>query len=207
MLPPLVTGEPTLPGTCCPHFRSSPPTPHPPPLSISRSNTLFGITGTILLPLCLMKNLASLAPFSLLGIAGMGFTTFAMFVRYIGGTYTAPAGKFFANISPSLTPSFGTAGAMAVFNPQSAILLCMLSTAYLAHYNAPKYFVELKNNTIPRFNKVRNICNMPPPPIHIPNTLPLVASLLALRSPLFAPHPPTRWSPPPSSSPSSSSPP
>jgi len=30
----------------------------------------------------------------------------------------------------------------------------MLSTAYLAHYNAPKYYVELKDNTIKRYNQV-----------------------------------------------------
>mmetsp|Transcript_9563 Transcript_9563/g.19477 ORF Transcript_9563/g.19477 Transcript_9563/m.19477 type:complete len:491 (-) Transcript_9563:57-1529(-) len=121
---------------------------------ISRANTLFGITGAVLLPLCLMKNLASLAPFSLLGIAGMGFTTFAMFVRYIGGSYAVPTGKFVGDLAPSLVPSFGTAGASAALTPPAAILLCMLSTAYLAHYNAPKYFSELRNNTVPRFNKM-----------------------------------------------------
>lgn len=121
---------------------------------ISRANTLFGITGAVLLPLCLMKNLASLAPFSLLGIAGMGFTTFAMFVRYIGGSYSVPAGKFVGDLAPSLVPSFGNAGAAAALTPPAAILLCMLSTAYLAHYNAPKYYAELRNNTIPRFNKM-----------------------------------------------------
>jgi amino acid permease len=30
----------------------------------------------------------------------------------------------------------------------------MLSTSYIAHYNAPKFFVELKNSTMSRFNKV-----------------------------------------------------
>ena len=37
-------------------------------LVMSRTASLLGITSTILLPLCLLKNLASLAPFSLLGI-------------------------------------------------------------------------------------------------------------------------------------------
>ena len=37
-------------------------------LVLSRTASLLGITSTILLPLCLLKNLASLAPFSLLGI-------------------------------------------------------------------------------------------------------------------------------------------
>ena len=37
---------------------------------VSRTATLLGITGTVLLPLCLMRDLKSLAPFSLLGIGG-----------------------------------------------------------------------------------------------------------------------------------------
>jgi len=76
-----------------------------------------------------------------------------MAVRYLDGTYKA-GGKFVANLAPNLAPAFGTKGASAVLDPNSFILVCMLSTAYLAHYNAPKYFNELKDNTIKRFNTV-----------------------------------------------------
>merc|ERR1712060_11125 len=37
------------------------------------------------------------------------------------------------------------------------ILICMLSTAYIAHFNAPKYYSELKNNTVKRFNIVTSV--------------------------------------------------
>ncbi len=30
----------------------------------------------------------------------------------------------------------------------------MLSTAYMAHFNAPKFYMELENNTIKRYNKL-----------------------------------------------------
>jgi len=66
--------------------------------NLSRQSTLLGLTGGILLPLCLLKDLAALAPFSLLGIAGMVYTTAAMAFRYLGGAYKAPAGKFLASI-------------------------------------------------------------------------------------------------------------
>lgn len=122
--------------------------------SITRSNSLFGITGLVLLPLCLLKNLSSLAPFSLLGIIGMAYTTLAMAIRYTGGGYKLPAGKFIPDIAKELQPAFGTTGAAGVFNPNSFILICMLSTAYMAHFNAPKFFIELKDNTIERYNKV-----------------------------------------------------
>lgn len=122
--------------------------------TVTRTQSLFGITGIVILPLCLLKNLASLAPFSLLGIIGMGYTTISMAIRYFGGAYALPAGRFLADLSENLLPVFGTTGAGGIFSPNSFILICMLSTAYMAHFNAPKFYIELKDNTIPRYNKV-----------------------------------------------------
>jgi amino acid permease len=34
------------------------------------------------------------------------------------------------------------------------VLVCMLFEAYVAHYNAPRFYTELENHTIPRFRKV-----------------------------------------------------
>lgn len=98
-----------------------------------------------------MKNLSSLAPFSLVGIIGMLYTTAAMGLRYFGKVYQE-GGKFFA--SQMTPPVFGDAGAAAALSPRALILACMLSNAYIAHFNAPKFLSELKNNTIGRFNQV-----------------------------------------------------
>jgi len=129
-------------------------------IAASRTTSLLGITSLVLLPLCLLKNLSSLAPFSLLGSLGMGYTTIAMAIRYFGKTYALgpPAGKFVSSISsPSLMPSFGSKGASSVVSPSVFILISMLSTAYMSHFNAPKFFNELKDNTIARYNKVVGI--------------------------------------------------
>ena len=132
----------------------------------TRNAALLGITGTTLLPLCLLKNLSSLAPFSLLGIGGMFYTTFAMAARYLGGAYklgspavkggapAVPAGKYLADVAANFQPKFGNLGASAALSPNVFILISMLSTAYMAHFNAPKFFVELKDNTIKRYNTV-----------------------------------------------------
>eukprot|EP00584_Thalassiosira_punctigera_P011092 CAMPEP_0172528688 /NCGR_PEP_ID=MMETSP1067-20121228/2998_1 /TAXON_ID=265564 ORGANISM="Thalassiosira punctigera, Strain Tpunct2005C2" /NCGR_SAMPLE_ID=MMETSP1067 /ASSEMBLY_ACC=CAM_ASM_000444 /LENGTH=507 /DNA_ID=CAMNT_0013312645 /DNA_START=51 /DNA_END=1574 /DNA_ORIENTATION=- len=133
----------------------------------TRNLALLGITGTTLLPLCLLKNLSSLAPFSLLGIAGMFYTTVAMALRYLGGAYklgtpavkgskaaAVPAGKYLADVAANFQPKFGDLGASAALSPSVFILISMLSTAYMAHFNAPKFFVELKDNTIKRYNTV-----------------------------------------------------
>jgi len=92
---------------------------------------------------------------------GMAYTSVAIAIRYFGGTYavaaapTAAAGRFVGDLAPHLVPAFGTRGASgALLSSQSLILICMLSTAYIAHFNAPKFYRELKDNTVSRFNTV-----------------------------------------------------
>eukprot|EP00986_Skeletonema_menzelii_P001497 scaffold391_cov157-Skeletonema_menzelii.AAC.5 len=136
-------------------------------IQTTRTLALLGVTGTTLLPLCLLKNLSSLAPFSLVGIAGMFYTSIAMALRYLGGSYkvgqaavkgskaaAVPAGKYIADVAANYQPQFGNLGASAALSPNVFILICMLSTAYMAHFNAPKFFIELKDNTIKRYNTV-----------------------------------------------------
>ena len=125
--------------------------------NLTRTNTLLGITSLVLLPLCLLKNLSSLAPFSLLGVMGMGYTAFAMGYRYLTKAYAFPARKFLVDVPTKLQPAFGTTGAAGVFNPKACILIGMLSTAFMAHFNAPKFYTELKDNTIKRYNTLVSI--------------------------------------------------
>lgn len=107
-------------------------------ITAAKLPTLLGLTTGVLLPLCLLKNLSSLAPFSLVGSLGMVYTAVAMVIRYIGKSYLAPAGKFAADCAPALRPTFGSIGAEGIVTPSAAILVGMLSTAYMAHFNAPK---------------------------------------------------------------------
>ncbi|CAB9515493.1 Putative sodium-coupled neutral amino acid transporter 11 [Seminavis robusta] len=120
-------------------------------VSVTRTQSLLGVTGFVLTPLCFLKNLKSLAPFSLVGILGMLYTFVAMAIRYFGGAY-AVGGAF--RDTALKAPVFGTAGAASAWSPKALILTCMLSNAYIAHFNAPKFLKELKNNTMPRFHQV-----------------------------------------------------
>lgn len=119
-------------------------------VTLTRTQALLGVTGVVLLPLCLLKNLSSLAPFSLVGIAGMLYTTLAMGLRWAGKAYQ-PGGAFY---NAAAAPVFGTLGARSALNPKVLILTCMLSNAYIAHFNAGKFLAELKNPTMKRFNQV-----------------------------------------------------
>ena len=88
------------------------------------------LTATVLLPLCLLKNLSSLAPFSLVGSLGMIYTAVAMCIRYLGKSYLA-GGKFATDTAANLRPAFGSVGAKGITSPSAAILVGMLSTAYM----------------------------------------------------------------------------
>jgi hypothetical protein len=102
-------------------------------ISVAKAPALIALTATVLLPLCLLKNLSSLAPFSLVGSLGMLYTAAAMTFRYVSKAY-APAGKFAMDCAPALRPAFGSVGAEGIMTPSAAILVGMLSTAYMVGF-------------------------------------------------------------------------
>jgi len=115
---------------------------------------LIIIAGGVLLPLCMQRDLSILSYTSFLGVCGGIFVVFAMQFRYYDGSYT-PQGHFYNMTEPDLQPNFGT-------NPAeywgvgigTFVLLGSLSTAYIAHYNAPKYYMQLRDRTPQRFGIV-----------------------------------------------------
>jgi len=103
-------------------------------LDTERNATLFAFTLIVLTPLCLMKDLKSMAPFSLLGVLGMVFTAVAMTIRYLDGTYSVvgeSVGGLLGEVPGYLRPKFGNQGIASVFSPNSLILICMLSTSFM----------------------------------------------------------------------------
>jgi amino acid permease len=61
---------------------------------VSKSETLICITVLILLPLCFLERLSSLAAFSLIGQLGTLVTSFTMILRYFDGSYRE-GGRFY----------------------------------------------------------------------------------------------------------------
>eukprot|EP00541_Cyclophora_tenuis_P019269 CAMPEP_0116565450 /NCGR_PEP_ID=MMETSP0397-20121206/13906_1 /TAXON_ID=216820 /ORGANISM="Cyclophora tenuis, Strain ECT3854" /LENGTH=313 /DNA_ID=CAMNT_0004092227 /DNA_START=71 /DNA_END=1012 /DNA_ORIENTATION=+ len=126
-------------------------------VAISRTQALFSVTLGVLLPLCLMKQLKSLAPFSLVGILGMMWTATAMTLRYLDGSYSE-GGALLESVPDSLRPDIGTDWSDSIlpvlFSTKTFVLISMLSTSCMAHYNAPKFYIELRDRTLPRFYRV-----------------------------------------------------
>jgi amino acid permease len=120
-------------------------------VTLSRTQALFSVTSFILLPLCLMKSLSALAPFSLVGLGGLVYTATAMLIRFFDGSY-ATGGIFFQQIEAINRPQFGTS--VNILTPAVFILASRISTACMAHYQSAKLFRELKRPTIPRFQRM-----------------------------------------------------
>ena len=124
-------------------------------ITVTRTTALWGITLVALLPLCLLKNLSALVPFSMAGLGAMVFTAGAIAVRYWDGSYEAqPQGQFWSDLPEPRQPLFGSMGWVGAFHVRVLLFLCMISEAYIAHYNAPRFWVELKEKTVPRFGAV-----------------------------------------------------
>ena len=118
----------------------------------SRSNIIILLTALVLYPLCSLRSLAALSPFSLMGLGGTLYAALFMAIRFFDGSYKK-GGKFFETLAATSRPVFGTKGPWT-FNNNMWVLVSMLSTSYMAHYSAPKFYSELKNTSMPRFNKV-----------------------------------------------------
>jgi len=116
--------------------------------TVTRVESLLVVTVVAILPLCLLKNLYVLAPFSILGTVGVILTAVAMVIRYWDGSYQ-PGGIYHDDISVQHQPQFGHR--LNLVSLQVLPFVCMLFQAYVMHYNSPRFYAELRNPTIPRF--------------------------------------------------------
>eukprot|EP00977_Amphora_coffeiformis_P028836 scaffold37433_cov199-Amphora_coffeaeformis.AAC.2 len=125
-------------------------------ISLDRQQVLLVVTVAILLPLCLLRDLDKLKPFSFLGTVAMLFVVLAMTHRYWTGGYTPDdsSSSVQKNSDTLETPKFGNRGWQAVWSSNTTIFVSMLSTAFMGHFNAPKFFWGLERNTMHRFNIV-----------------------------------------------------
>jgi len=89
---------------------------------------LLIIAVVALLPLCLMKNLDALAPFSAFGMVAVFMALGCMVVRYLDGSYL-PGGEFFDQIPVSDRPEFGTESRSLSFNIMPFV--CVAFTRYV----------------------------------------------------------------------------
>ena len=112
---------------------------------LSRNAVLAVTSATVLFPLCLLPSLAPLGTASLLGVGGVFVTSGAMLARYADGSY-APGGElaelatwvptFHIDAAPPSAAALPSVGSVCFF-------VSLLSSAFVAHYNAPAVYSEL----------------------------------------------------------------
>lgn len=133
-----------------------------------RWSILLLLHAAPILPLCLKKDLSALKYSSMTGLAGIFYTVFFVGKRLADNSY-AKGGKFFdmmpAKFNPAPLAAFphkegsGLMGYLAdipAFHSGKGLLILMnmCCVAYACHYNAVKYFMELKDRTVPTLKKV-----------------------------------------------------
>eukprot|EP00930_Biecheleria_cincta_P046508 TRINITY_DN3207_c0_g1_i2.p1 TRINITY_DN3207_c0_g1~~TRINITY_DN3207_c0_g1_i2.p1 ORF type:complete len:596 (-),score=94.75 TRINITY_DN3207_c0_g1_i2:400-2187(-) len=136
--------------------------------SFSRIMQFFGVSGImgtsqgtllticifILIPLCLQRDLSALSYTSMVGCFGQVWVVLSMHIRYHDGSYR-PGGQFYDAISEADKPDFSGGGVMYwKTSAATFVLLGSLATAFIAHYNAPKFYSQLEDATPDKFTKV-----------------------------------------------------
>lgn len=120
-------------------------------LGLARTPALLGTTSTLLLPLCLLdtsKTFALLRFSSALGLGATAYVVAFMALRCAQRVASVPA------------LAAGAVAGGAPFGGLSAgclVYVSMLATAYMAHYNAPKFLAESGGGTdagVARFGKL-----------------------------------------------------
>jgi len=112
----------------------------------ARNAVLGGITLFVLLPICLLPDLSALSRISFLGVSAMAYTMVFMIIRCLDGSY-APGGSFFEDALQA-----GAASGNWAVNISTLVLVSSLGTACSAHYNAPRYYDQLRDRSVGRFN-------------------------------------------------------
>jgi amino acid permease len=104
----------------------------------SRAVVLVIIATFFLVPLSLLKNLAPLRFSSVVGLAATCYG-FALLVSdcVSRGGFAAPVESVVQNMFPLRMDLFQA--------------MALMSSSFMAHYNAPRFYAELQDNTLPRF--------------------------------------------------------
>eukprot|EP00928_Gymnodinium_smaydae_P013705 TRINITY_DN14981_c0_g2_i1.p1 TRINITY_DN14981_c0_g2~~TRINITY_DN14981_c0_g2_i1.p1 ORF type:complete len:453 (+),score=23.55 TRINITY_DN14981_c0_g2_i1:70-1428(+) len=121
----------------------------------TRQFTYIVILVCILLPLCLLRDLSILSWSSLAGVACEVCVVMFMVLRLADGSYQE-GGVYHDTIPEAYRPAWSDVGGRSIWRVSfgTMILAASLSTAFLAHYNAPKFYHQLRGRTTRRFGGV-----------------------------------------------------
>jgi len=120
----------------------------------SRTSNIIMLTIFILFPLSMIKNLSALAFTSILGFSAVAYTMLFIVFRSFDGSYALTTGKFLIEDTLKIIPPSFHKSTLWNFDFSSLVLASNLGMAYVAHYNAPTFYRELRNTSSKRFDQV-----------------------------------------------------
>jgi len=109
---------------------------------LSRTSVIVTVVATVLFPLNLIRNLSSLAFTSILGLCAILYTVLFMVFRALDGSYSLEVGKFI--VDNAITPPSFKGSTMWNMDLGSLVLVSNFGLAFIAHYNAPSFYKEMK---------------------------------------------------------------
>jgi sodium-coupled neutral amino acid transporter 11 len=114
------------------------------PAALASSNAwIVLMSGFVLLPLSLMRDMSRLAIGSVIGTCGTLYTVLFVWLRLLDGSYFA-GGRFFEMLPLAGQPAFASPTlARPLLNPGIFVLLSMLPSAFGAHFNAARFYSDL----------------------------------------------------------------
>lgn len=122
-----------------------------PSIMYTNRNTVIAILGsTVLYPLCILKDLSALKSVSIIGLGGHLTAMAAFGIRLLDKSY-AVGGKYYIGSVAEKAALLPKVTAPVIDPSKWFILAALLSYCFVAHYNAPRYYSELKNKENDQF--------------------------------------------------------
>jgi len=124
--------------------------------AVSQRTSIIAImASTILFPLNLGRDLSSLRFTSMLGMIAVFYTVVFILLRALDGSYSIKPkkiGRFLEN-DDIVKPSFSGSSVWHI-DMKALILMCNVGLSFVAHYNAPTLWKEMKNVSPQSFGKM-----------------------------------------------------
>ena len=127
------------------------------PWTRRRSTHIVAASVGVLLPLCLLRDLSLLAPFSFVGVAACAYCTAFIDKRAMDGSY-ADGGRYDRYLRDE---GHATGLRQRPHGPwalrKELPLINIISVAFLAHYNGHAYYAALRDRSVARFSNAASI--------------------------------------------------
>jgi len=130
--------------------------------AMGRTSAILSASA-VLVPLILLPDLSALAPMAYAGVAAVAYSAFFIIRRFLDGSCVVSADALDSAMGSAMGSAFGAVLPVAPQLGQvsawrlslgTCVLFNMLSTAYMAHTNAVRFYNELEGRTPPKFAAV-----------------------------------------------------